>query len=153
MNMLSPHLSEAEFLATSHREFLEDQEQGWPSVRDMAQRFAVQVFEPVRAILGPLHVNSGFRCGKVNAAVGGVPTSRHVLGLAADVVPLDMPLHEAMDRIADAAAAGALPDLDKALFELQAWIHLQGAPPGQAPKRELLSTRDGRIFTPWRRMA
>lgn len=42
--------------------------------------------EDARVIVGrPLHVTSGYRCPAVNRAVGGVPTSAHALGYAADV--------------------------------------------------------------------
>ncbi len=34
-----------------------------------------------------VHVNSGFRCEKLNKAVGGVDTSVHKIGYAADIVP------------------------------------------------------------------
>jgi zinc D-Ala-D-Ala carboxypeptidase len=34
---------------------------------------------------GPIKVNSGFRCRKHNAAVGGAKFSTHMLGLAADL--------------------------------------------------------------------
>lgn len=43
----------------------------------------------------PVRVNSGFRCERHNKEVGGVmpsklnPGSRHLLGLAADIAPLD----------------------------------------------------------------
>ena len=33
----------------------------------------------------PFRINSGFRCVKHNATVGGVPTSSHLRGLAADI--------------------------------------------------------------------
>ena len=33
----------------------------------------------------PLVVNSGYRCAKRNAAVGGAPESRHLIGCAADI--------------------------------------------------------------------
>jgi len=33
----------------------------------------------------PFRINSGFRCPKHNAEVGGVPESSHLLGLAADI--------------------------------------------------------------------
>ena len=38
---------------------------------------------------GPIIVNSGFRCGGHNRAVGGVPRSRHLIGCAADIRPAD----------------------------------------------------------------
>lgn len=33
----------------------------------------------------PIYVNSGYRCPKLNAAVGGVKTSQHQLGVAVDL--------------------------------------------------------------------
>ena len=44
------------------------------------------ILEPLREKLGcPLFVDSGFRSQAVNEAVGGVPTSQHKLGQAADI--------------------------------------------------------------------
>lgn len=41
-----------------------------------------------RAFDFPIRVNSGFRCEKHNAEVGGAKKSRHLLGCAADITPL-----------------------------------------------------------------
>lgn len=38
---------------------------------------------------GPILVNSGFRCLKHNKEVGGAAGSRHLIGCAADIRPLD----------------------------------------------------------------
>ena len=44
------------------------------------------VLDPLREIYGkPITVNSGYRCPKVNKAVGGSATSDHVKGFAADI--------------------------------------------------------------------
>lgn len=44
------------------------------------------VLDPVRKIWGkPLTVNSGFRSRKLNEAIGGVKTSQHMYGMAADI--------------------------------------------------------------------
>ena len=44
------------------------------------------VLDPLREIYGkPITVNSGYRCPKVNKAVGGSETSDHVKGFAADI--------------------------------------------------------------------
>ena len=44
------------------------------------------LLQPLRDAWGkPLTINSGYRCLKLNQKVGGVPTSQHVLGQAADV--------------------------------------------------------------------
>jgi hypothetical protein len=48
--------------------------------------FLCEQLESLRAITGkPLIINSGFRSDFCNKLVGGVPTSRHRLGLAADI--------------------------------------------------------------------
>ena len=45
-----------------------------------------QVFDPVRERYGkPICVNSGYRCARHNAAVGGVAGSQHMRGEAADI--------------------------------------------------------------------
>lgn len=44
------------------------------------------VLDPLREAWGkPLTVNSGYRCPKLNKAVGGVSTSHHLNGLAVDI--------------------------------------------------------------------
>lgn len=46
----------------------------------------VLILEPLRTAIGqPIRINSGYRCKEVNLAVGGVSTSHHLLGLAADI--------------------------------------------------------------------
>lgn len=46
----------------------------------------VNALEALRAEVGlPITVNSGYRCGPHNQAVGGEPNSYHVRGMAADV--------------------------------------------------------------------
>ena len=47
------------------------------------------VLDPAREKLGaPIVVNSGYRCPKHNAAVGGVTNSQHLKGEAADICPV-----------------------------------------------------------------
>lgn len=45
-----------------------------------------EVLDPLREWYGrPIRVNSGFRCPRLNEAVGGVEDSQHVRGEAADI--------------------------------------------------------------------
>ena len=44
------------------------------------------LLEPARKVVGPIIINSGFRCSRVNALVGGVNNSQHLLGQAADIL-------------------------------------------------------------------
>lgn len=55
-------------------------------VRDAVKALTLSVLQPLRDIYGkPMEINSGYRCPKLNAEVGGVPTSQHVKGEAADI--------------------------------------------------------------------
>lgn len=57
-------------------------------VRDSVKALVEKVLQPLRDAWGkPLAINSGYRCPEVNRAVGGVPTSQHTKGEAADVCP------------------------------------------------------------------
>ena len=59
-------------------------------VRDNIKALVDNILQPLRdAWGGPLSINSGYRCLELNKAVGGVPTSQHVLGMAADVACTD----------------------------------------------------------------
>lgn len=56
------------------------------AVRDAVRALVLEVLQPLRDAWGkPLHVNSGYRCSDLNRLVGGVPTSQHVKGEAADI--------------------------------------------------------------------
>jgi Peptidase M15 len=146
---LSDHLTVAEFIGTSHRDFLPTQRKLWdetPALQDNGRRFAESVFEPVRALCGPLHVNSGYRCQGLNLEVGGVTNSYHMLALACDVLPLRVPLQDAMRLISDALKIGTLLDIDKVIIECGVWIHMQAAMPGKVPRRLALATDDTQHF-------
>lgn len=51
------------------------------------QALVNNVLDPLREAYGkPIIITSGYRCDALNKAVGGVPTSEHRLGMAADIV-------------------------------------------------------------------
>ena len=59
-----------------------------PSVQQMINLvyLAAYVLEPLRVAMNePIKIGSGFRCQALNKAVGGVATSQHVKGEAADL--------------------------------------------------------------------
>ena len=44
------------------------------------------VLDPLRELYGaPIYISSGYRCAKLNKAVGGVANSQHLTGQAADI--------------------------------------------------------------------
>jgi len=93
------------------------------------------ILEPARDLLGvPISISSGYRSPLLNRAVGGAPTSAHLYGRAADIVPVGMPLGEAFDRL----RRSDLP-FDQIITECNAWIHIAIARDGEAPRRQMLS--------------
>lgn len=59
------------------------------------KKLAIDILQPIRDKFGePLIVTSGFRCEKLNKAVGGSKTSQHCKGEAADI-------HTVSDTIKD----------------------------------------------------
>jgi uncharacterized protein YcbK (DUF882 family) len=48
-------------------------------------RRLIRGLQKLRDMVGPIHINSGTRCAAHNAAVGGAPGSKHLLGKAADI--------------------------------------------------------------------
>lgn len=82
-------------------------------VRDAVKALVEEVIQPLRDAWGePLAINSGYRCPEVNRAIGGVPTSQHVLGEAADVCPFGRNGHgdvEVVRRLAATARDLGLP--------------------------------------------
>ena len=50
------------------------------------QALCTMILQPVRDVYGkPMTITSGFRCPALNKAVGGVATSQHLNGEAADI--------------------------------------------------------------------
>lgn len=59
-------------------------------VLDNLQELTEKVLDPLREKWGsPLKVTSGYRCRRLNAAVGGSATSQHMTGEAADITAID----------------------------------------------------------------
>jgi zinc D-Ala-D-Ala carboxypeptidase len=145
MLQVSPHFSLAELTATDHREFLAAQGAPPPDVLMHLRRLAIDLLEPARALVGPLRVNSGWRCPELNAAIGGSKTSAHMLGLAADVYPLEMDPHDAYVRLAESG----LP-IDQVIWEFDRWIHLGAALPGKEPRGHRYAIWEPGRYEQWR---
>ena len=98
----------------------------------------VLILEPLRAAINkPIRINSGYRCKELNKAVGGVPESHHLQGLAADInfsseADLKKMLFSLKDNI----------HLDLALIERSkssSWLHVQLPLKGRPPRRRITS--------------
>lgn len=57
-----------------------------PEASARLSNLVTHVLDPLREMYGkPITVNSGYRCPKLNAAVGGAKNSQHMRGEAADI--------------------------------------------------------------------
>lgn len=53
---------------------------------DHLEELVEKFLQPLRNALGlPINVSSGYRCSRLNSAVGGSSTSAHLIGYAADI--------------------------------------------------------------------
>lgn len=87
---------------------------------------AVHVLEPARKAFGKsITISSGYRCNKLNRAVGGVATSQHMRGQAADLSCDDLKgLYKILKE---------QNNFDQLLFEVSKtsqWIHVSYNPDG-----------------------
>ena len=82
---LTPHFELEELCATTHKDLAKTNLEEAKKI--MGRMYQLAGFaERVRAIIGkPLIVNSGFRCVKLNNAVGGSLTSQHLYAEAIDI--------------------------------------------------------------------
>ena len=82
------------------------------------------LLEPARREVGPIIINSGFRNPRVNALVGGVRNSQHLLGQAADIRPQDP---QQFQRLVAFLQAHELTDQ---LLTGNGWLHISWTPFG-----------------------
>lgn len=87
MGNISRHFSFAEFTKsdTARRYHIINEITDW-EVRDNIIALVENLLQPLRDAWGqPLFINSGYRCRELNEKVGGVESSQHRKGEAADV--------------------------------------------------------------------
>lgn len=110
-------------------------------------RHLAEFMEEVRALLGghPITVTSGYRSSALNAAVGGVPGSAHLSGLAMDFV-----CPAAGSPLAICSRLRGVPslDFDQLIHEHGSWVHIAIPEFGQPPRYEVWTidvngTREG----------
>lgn len=82
-----------------------------------------RVMEPTRELFGgsPIIISSGYRCEKLNIAIGGSKKSQHKLGEANDFVILGVPLWYAFQTI---YIHREYINFDQLIFEYGRWIHI-----------------------------
>lgn len=96
---LTPHFTLEELTRTDEKDLKQLNIEEGLKVKDKLVKLA-EFAENVRSVLGcPLIITSAFRCEKVNAEVGGSPTSQHRFSEAIDFIPKNMSAFEAFTKI------------------------------------------------------
>ena len=105
-----------------------------PKIITNLRRLCEKVLEPLRnQAKTPIVINSGYRCPRLNAAVGGSPTSNHLRGCAADLrVPSEKVARLWLDWLKNNT------DHDELILERTSrtslpWIHVALRPEGTSP--------------------
>lgn len=131
---LSQHFTLDELIRTSVRA------DNTPSAATIAnlKRLAETILEPARAVIGkPLLITSGYRSPEVNAAVGGVAHSQHMIGQAADFLVDGMTPREVCALLKDSAVP-----FHQLIFENfnTGWTHISWS---DAPQRQAFELPSG----------
>ncbi len=83
---LSQNFSLEELVASSTAKAKKIDNTPTPEVKANLEKLCKTVLQPIRNKYGrAITITSGYRCPKLNAAIGGVKTSQHVTGCAADI--------------------------------------------------------------------
>lgn len=137
MDMLSPHFSYAEgTISESAPRLGIDNTPSQEILRQMQN--TASYLEKVRDLLGnPIHVNSFYRSPALNAAIGGVPTSQHCKGEAADIICPQYGSCYDICKAIIAAGPDAIP-FDQLILE-HTWVHISFLNPGSTPRGQVLS--------------
>jgi hypothetical protein len=97
-----------------------------PVVTDNLKHLCVHVLEPVRIHYGKaVYINSGYRSPELNKAIGGVVTSQHCTGHAADIEVPGIPTGDLAKWVAENL------DFDQVILECytpgkpgSGWVHV-----------------------------
>ncbi len=136
---LSEHFSLGEFITsqTASRKGIDNTPS--PEVVERLRKLCTDILEPARAALGPMRISSGFRCEKLNVAIGGSKTSAHCKGYAADIIPLQVSRREFAKWVKDHCNFDQII-LEFGTLENPDWIHVSNEP---RFRKQVLRTANG----------
>lgn len=89
------------------------------------ERLVSRVLDPLREAWGsPIIVTSGYRCPELNARVGGVKTSYHLRGMAADIRPKNGFLYELYAFVERMFVDNKMPITECYIDHRKGYIHI-----------------------------
>ena len=89
-----------------------------------------QLLDPIREAWGePIVVSSGYRCKQLNALVGGVKNSHHILGCAADILAGNRADHRKLFKMIQKMQQEGRIKFTQLIWEGDGrWIHISYVP-------------------------
>ena len=89
-----------------------------------------QLLDPIREAWGePIVVSSGYRCKQLNALVGGVKNSHHILGCAADIIAGNRADHRKLFKMIQKMQQEGRIKFTQLIWEGNGrWIHISYVP-------------------------
>lgn len=95
-------------------------------VKENLQALIENVLDPLREAYGkPIYINSGYRCPELNKAVGGVSTSEHQSGRAADIDTHDYEENKKLFKLIQELNLPFRQLIDESNFS---WVHVSYNP-------------------------
>ncbi|MCS6980240.1 MAG: D-Ala-D-Ala carboxypeptidase family metallohydrolase [Flavobacteriales bacterium] len=127
---------------TAERHGIKEQFDPPKKVIENLKTLCEKVLQPLRDKLAkPIYISSGYRCSRLNALVGGSPSSDHVSGNAVDLNFYDKGTEDNL-RLARGIIDWNLPFkqliLEGGSLENPRWIHVAYDPQNKKNKKELL---------------
>ena len=97
-------------------------------VKDNLNKLIDNVLDPLRELYGkPIIVNSGYRCTKLDKAIGGAKNSQHLVGQASDIRTVQN-TKESNKELFDLIKNSKLP-FDQLINEYDYnWVHVSYSP-------------------------
>lgn len=97
-------------------------------VKDNLNKLIDNILDPLRELYGkPIIVNSGYRCIKLNKAIGGAKNSQHLVGQASDIRTVQN-TKESNKELFDLIKNSKLP-FDQLINEYDYnWVHVSYSP-------------------------
>lgn len=108
------------------------------------------LLDPIREVWGSgINITSGYRSPMLNKAIGGVTTSAHCFGLAADLVPVNGKLEEFKAFVLNWLRKSNIP-FDQYIDEQSgnsSWVHIGFKNSRGAQRKQYLLYRKGKYTT------
>lgn len=136
--MLSKYFTKAEMIRSAKAKKLGIDNTPPQAIIDNLMLFCRCCADRVRELFGvPISPSSGYRCPKLNVAVGGSATSDHPQGFAMD---FNVPGHTVRQAIGKIVRSGIV--FDQLIDEYGTWIHVGYRPLGRN-RNQILIIRKG----------